>query len=60
MLKKTKREETIVFLCDIFIIGSISIAGGRAPPATPMSVVEMLKKLKKIKIKNKENNIHYY
>ena len=31
MLKKTETEETIVFLGDIFIIGSISIGGGRAP-----------------------------
>ena len=30
MLKET--EETIVFFCDIFIIGSISIKGGGGPP----------------------------
>ena len=39
MQKETKTEETIVFfVCDIFIIGSISIGGGAGPPlATPMS-----------------------
>ena len=40
MLKKTETEETIVFFCDIFIIGSISIGewgpGPLAPLATPM------------------------
>ena len=37
MLKETETEETIVFFCHIFIIGSISIGGGPGPPlATPM------------------------
>ena len=40
MLKETKTEETIVFFCDIFIIGSILIGGGAGslglPLATPM------------------------
>ena len=31
MLKETETEETIVFFCHIFIIGSISIGGGPAP-----------------------------
>ena len=38
MQKETKTEETIVFfVCDIFIIGSISIGGAGPPLATPMS-----------------------
>ena len=31
MLKETETEETIVFFCGIFNIGSISIGGGGGP-----------------------------
>ena len=31
MLKETETEETTVFFCHIFIVGSISIGGARAP-----------------------------
>ena len=36
MLKETKTDLTILF-CHIFIIGSISIGGARAPWAPPMA-----------------------
>ena len=36
MQKETKTDETIVF-CHIFIMGSISIGGVRAPWAPPMA-----------------------
>ena len=35
MLKETKTDETIVFFCPIFMIGSISIGGGPGPLGRP-------------------------
>ena len=46
MLKETETEETIVFVCDVFIIGSIPIweGPGPLPPpplATPMRTLTL-------------------
>ena len=46
MLKETKTEETTVSLCDIFIVGSISIGWGPDPLGPPLAtpMVPVLKK----------------
>ena len=31
MLKETETEETIVFVCDVFIIGTFQLGGGAGP-----------------------------
>ena len=36
MLKETETEETIVFVCDVFIIGAFQLGGAR-PPAPPLA-----------------------
>ena len=38
MLKETKTDETIVFFCHIFIIGSTSIGGGLGPLGPPLAM----------------------
>ena len=37
MLKETETEETIVFVCDLFIIGTFQLGGGRAPCPPPLA-----------------------
>ena len=42
MLKETENEETGLF-CQIFVIGGISIEGARAPWATPVATIMILR-----------------